>query len=111
MPFLLAIKHQLMISYQFRISSFEETALEITNVSTVPVDVLKHEISQTIEQNFPGTTEVHLTKSVSTKGVHFRNRTIVAHGSTSGMPNFGEILQVCIVHKRLYFMLKRLSGW
>lgn len=58
MPFLLAIKHQLMISYQFRLSSFEETALEITNVSTVPVDVL------TIEQNFPGTTEVHLTKSV-----------------------------------------------
>lgn len=24
---------------------------------------------------------------------------------------FGEILQICIVHEKLCFMLKRLSGW
>ena len=110
-PFSLAIKHQLMISYHLRSSSFEKTALEITNVSTVPVDVLKQEIAQTIEQNFPGTTEVHLTKCVSSQGVNFRNGMIVAHGSTSGLPDFGEILQICVVHERLCFMLKRLSGW
>lgn len=23
----------------------------------------------------------------------------------------GEILQICIVHERMYFMLERLSGW
>ncbi|KAK0131528.1 putative nuclease HARBI1 [Merluccius polli] len=108
-PFSLAIKHQLMISYHLISSSFEKTALEITNVSTVPVDVLKQEIAQTIEQNFPGTTEVHLTKCMSSKGVHF-NGMIVAHGSTSGLPDFGEILQICVVHERLFFMLKRLSG-
>lgn len=64
-PFSVAIKHQLMISYHLPLSSFEKTALEIKNVSTVPVDVLKQEIAQTIKQNSPGTTEVHLTKCVS----------------------------------------------
>lgn len=39
--FSLAVKHQLMVSYQLRSSSFEKTALEITNVSTVPVEVFE----------------------------------------------------------------------
>ena len=110
-PLSLATKHQLMISYHLRSSSFEETSLEVTNVSTVPLDVLKQEIAQTIENNFPGTTEVHLSKCVSSKGVHFRNGMIVAHGSTSGLPDFGEILQICVVQERLCFMVRRLSGW
>lgn len=94
-----------------RSSSFEKTAQEITNVSTVHVDVLKQEIAQAIEQNFPGTTEVHLTKCASNKGVNFRDGIIVAHGSTSGLPDFGAIVQICIVQKRLCFMVRRLSGW
>lgn len=110
-PLSLATKHQLMISYHLRSSSFEETSLEVTNVSTVPLDCLKQEIAQTIEKNFPGTTEVHLSKCVSSKGVHFRKGMIVAHGSTSGLPDFGEILQICVVQERLCFMVRRLSGW
>lgn len=110
-PLSLATKHQLMILYHLRSSSFEETSLEVTNVSTVPLDFLKPEIAQTIEKNFPGTTEVHLSNCVSSKGLHFRNGMIVAHSSTSGLPDFGEILQICAVQERLYFMVRRLSGW
>lgn len=91
-----------MISYHLRSSSFGKTALETTNVSTVPLDVLKQEIAHAIEQKFPGTTEVHCTKCVSNKGVQFRNGMIVAHGSTSGLPDFGEILQICIIQERLF---------
>lgn len=80
-------------------------------MSTVPVAVLKQEMAQTIEQKFPGTTEVHLTKCVSSKGVQLKNGMMVAHGSTSGLPDFGEVLQICIVQEKLCFMLKRLSGW
>lgn len=36
---------------------------------------------------------------------------IIAHGSTSGLPDFGEILQIYIVQERLCFMVRRLSGW
>lgn len=110
-PLSLAMKHRLMISYHLRSATFEKTQLEITNVSTVPVDVLKQDIAQTIEQNFPGTVEVHLTKCVSCKGVTYRNGMMVAHGSTSGLPDFGEILQICIVQNRVHFMVRRFSGW
>lgn len=88
----LAIKHKL-------VTLEKETALEITNVSTVPVDDLTQDIAQTTEQNFPGTAEVHLTKD--------GNLTL----STSGLPDFGVILQIYFVQERLCFMVRRLSGW
>lgn len=107
----LATKHQLMISYHLKSSSLEKTNLEVTNVSTVPLNVLKQEIAQTIEKKFPGTTVVHLSKCVSNKGVEFRMGMIVPHGNTSGLPDFGEILQICIVQGRLCFIVKKLYGW
>lgn len=89
----------------------KKNPLQVTNVSTVPVDVLKEEMAQTIAQKFPGTSEVHLAKCVSSKGVTFRNGMIVAHGCTGGLPDFGEIVQICIVQESLCFIVRRLSGW
>lgn len=86
-----------LLSYHLRSSSFEITAFEITNLSTIPVDVLKQEMAQKIKQKSPGTTEIHFTKCVSSKGVQFKNGMIVAHGSASELPNFGEI-----IHYRVY---------
>lgn len=65
-----------MISYHMRASSFEKLALEVTHVSTVPADILKKEIVKNIEQKFPGTRQVHITTSVSTKGVRFKKAMI-----------------------------------
>lgn len=110
-PLSLAAKHQLVISYHLSSSTYEKPSLKVTNISTVPVDVLKQEIAQSIEQIYPGTTEVHFSKYVSSKGLTFRKGMIVAHGSTSGLPDFSEILQICVVQDRLYFIVKRLSGW
>lgn len=36
---------------------------------------------------------------------------VVAHGSEGGLPEFGEIHQICILHPRLFFVLKLLCGW
>lgn len=36
---------------------------------------------------------------------------ILVHGSMSGLPDFAEIIHICIVQKTLCFMVKRLSGW
>lgn len=110
-PLSLAFKHQLMISYHMRASSFEKPVLEMTSVSTVSVDVLKDEIVENIKQKFPGTREVHLTKSVSTKGTSFKKGMIIAHGSTSGLSDFGQIVHIFVIQERLFFMVKRLSGW
>lgn len=110
-PLSLAVKHQLMMSYHMRASSFEKPAFEVTGVSTVPVSVLKKEIMESIEKMFPDTREVHLTTSVSANGVQYRKGMIVAHGSTSGLPDFGQIDHILVIQERLVFVVKILCGW
>ena len=36
---------------------------------------------------------------------------VVAHWSEGAVPEFGEIHQICILHQRLFFVLKLLCGW
>lgn len=109
-PLTLAVKHQLMISYHMSASSLEKPAFEITGASSVPVDVLRKEITDSIEKMFPGTREVHMTKSVSTNGVSFKKGMLVAHGCSSWLPEFRQIDHIFVICDRLFFAVKRLSG-
>lgn len=36
---------------------------------------------------------------------------ILANGSTSGLPDFGELIQVVVVHGKLGFVVKCLNAW
>lgn len=102
-PLSQAVKRQLMMLYHMRASSFEKPAFQITGVSTVPVDVLKKKgMMENIEKMFPGTREVHMTTSVSTNGVCYRKGMIVAHGCTSGLPDFGQIDHILVIQERLF---------
>ncbi len=109
-PRSLAVKHQLMISYHLK-SSHEKGTLEVSTASSVPLDVLQSEVAQMIKDKYPNVSEVHVAKSVSNKGMNFRNGMILAHDTTSGLPDFGEIVQICIVQETLCFILRRLCGW
>lgn len=111
MPLSLAAKHQLMMSYHLNSSSYEKAGLEITKVSAIPVEALNQEMAQAVEQKFPSATNTNLTKCVTCKGVTFRNGMIVVYGSTSGLPDFAEILKICVVQETLCFMVKRFCGW
>lgn len=53
-----------MMSYHLNSSSYEKAGLEITQVSKVPVDVLKPEMAQVVEQKFPSASNIDLTKCV-----------------------------------------------
>lgn len=70
-------------------------------MSTVPVAGLKQEMVHAVEKKFPCATITDLTKCVSCKDVTFRNGMIVVYGSTSGLPDFGQILQICVVQEIL----------
>lgn len=109
-PRSLAVKHQLMISYHLK-SSHEKGTLEVSTASPVPLDVLQTEVAQMIKDKYPNVSEVHIAKSVSSKGMNFRNGMILAHDTTSGLPDFGEIVQICVVQETLCFILRRLCGW
>lgn len=107
----LSAKHQLMVGYYMYSSSLKKSSLEVTSVSTVPVDVLNEEVALSIKRKYPDVTEVNLAKNVSSNGLNYRNGMIVAHGSTGGLPEFAEILQMCIVKDQLSFIVRVLCAW
>lgn len=85
--------------------------MEVTNVSTVQVDVLNNEVVLAFRQKYPDISQVHLAKNVTTKGINYRNGMVVACGSTAGMPEFAEILQMCIMRDELSFIVLPFCAW
>lgn len=109
-PSTLAGKHQLMIASDLQ-SSDHRPALVVTSGSSVPIDVLQSDIAVAIKQRLPEETDVHLTKSVSCSGMNYNKGMIVVSGKSFGLPEFAEILQICILEERVYFIVKKLSSW
>lgn len=100
-----------MISYHLHSSNFSTSNVHVTNVSIVAVDVLNEEVVLALRQKYPGITRVNLTKNVTTRGVNYRNGMILACGSTAGMPEFAEILQICLVGDELSFIVRLYFAW
>lgn len=107
----LASKHQLMIAFHVNSPSYGNSPLEVSNVSTVPIDVLKDEMAKAIQQRYPDTNEIHLAKKASNCGVTYCKGMIVIHGTDSGLPEFSEIFQMCIIDDRLFFIVNVMCAW
>lgn len=110
-PLSLAVKHQFMIGYHLSSPSIDKPLLDVSEASTVPLDVLKEELAQAFKQRNPFVSEIHIAKNVCRKGIQYRPGMIVAYGSCGGLPEFGEIHQICILQQGLFFVLKLLCGW
>ncbi|TKS64894.1 hypothetical protein D9C73_027686 [Collichthys lucidus] len=109
-PLTLARKHQLTIASDLH-SSDHRTPLLVTSVSSVPIDVLQSNIATAIKQRLPDETDVHITKSVSYNGMNYNKGMIVVHGQLFGLPEFAEILQICVLQGKIHFIVKKLSAW
>lgn len=66
----------------------------MSDVSTVPIDVVKDEMAQAIQQRYPDTNEVHLAKKASSSGITYCKGRILVHGTECGLPEFSEIYQM-----------------
>lgn len=110
-PLTLASKHQLMISFHISSPSYGKCNLDAHHASPVPVDLLKEDVCQAIRSKHPGTCEVYLAKNVSVIGITYSEGMIVTHGSTSGLPEFTEIIQMCVINENLFLIVKVLCGW
>lgn len=98
-PLSLAVKHQFMIGYHLSSPSIDKSLLDVSEASTVPLDVLKEELAQAFKQRNPFVSEIHIAKNVCSKGIQYRPGMIVAYGSCGGLPEFGEIHQICILQQ------------
>jgi len=74
------------MAQQVSLSSFPKPLLEVTNVSTLSIDVLKEEIAQAIRQKHLDVEYVCLAKNVTYDGFNYRTGMILAHGSLAGIP-------------------------
>ena len=110
-PLTLASKHQFMIAFHLNSPSYGKTCLDIPNVSLFPVDLLNQEIALAVKSKYPETTEVHLAKVASMNGIQYNAGMIVVHGSASGLPEFAEIMHMCVIKNELLLIVRVLCGW
>ena len=80
-------------------------------MTQVAVDVLKDSIKESFARKFPGVVVVNKKDKVNISGTDYSVGMLLPFGSTGGLPDFGEILQLIIVHESPVFALKLLSWW
>lgn len=59
--------------------------MEVTDVSTLPLDVINKDIALAVKQKHPHMDTVNLAKNVSYNGFNYRIGMMVARGSLSGV--------------------------
>lgn len=84
-PLTLASKHQMMIAYHQSAPCLTTSNLEVSAVSTLPVDLLKDEIAENIRKRFSDISEVQLAQYVTSKGITYRKGMILAQRATRGI--------------------------
>lgn len=84
----------------------QKPLLEVSNVSTLSLDVLKDEIAQAIRLKHP-----NVAKNVTYDGFNYRIGMILAHGSLAGIPEFTEIIHMVVLKDNLFFIVWKLSAW
>ncbi|KAL4006537.1 all-trans-retinol 3,4-desaturase [Sarotherodon galilaeus] len=110
-PFSLAVKHQFMIAHQTHSSNYKKSSLEVRNASVMPVEVLNDRVVSALMERYPSISEVALLKKVSCNGMHYSQGMLIVHGTVNGLPKFNEIIQLCIVEKKLCFIVRELCSW
>ncbi|KAK0134336.1 hypothetical protein N1851_030097 [Merluccius polli] len=79
---------------------------ETAKVTDVCLEVLDGGVRLAILNRFSDVDTVGLTPSVFLNGTQYSKGMILPVGSTSGLPDFGRILQICI-HLRSYHLVKQ----
>lgn len=104
-------KHQSMIAYHLHGSNVRRSALSASKTSRVPLEVVNEHIQKFLSQKFPEETFVNLTNNVEFQGISYSIGMMLVHGSTGGLPDFAEILQIIIVPGSLAFVVKLQNAW
>lgn len=109
----LAVKHQLMLAYYFNDTAILKPALSVTNLSKVPVDILKENIQVAVQKKFPGETCIQMASTVTCYDTTYTVGMVLPYGSTAGLPDFVELDLILIMHGQLAFAVKLLhcSYW
>lgn len=107
----LAQRHQFQTAYNLHMSEFSKPSLEVTDVSTLSLDVINQDIALAVKEKHRHMDTVNLAKNVSYNGCNYRTGMVVAHGSLAGLPEFCEIVHMMVLQETLIFIIKKLDAW
>ena len=105
----LANKHQLMIAYHE--SHPVRSSLLVTKTTEVSLDVLRDDLKDLVKCRFPAVTTVHVATNVSFLGTNYAVGMLVCCGSTAGLPDFAELLQIMLICDKLTFFVRLQNAW
>lgn len=88
----------------------DELSVEVTRISTVPVDVLHEDVAYTFNQRYLNTS-VNLAQTVFSDSIKYTKGMIIVHGTISGLPDFAEIVQICVLKDGIAFIARKLGSW
>ena len=94
----LSVKHQMMVAYHLHDSKVVQPSLQVTKLSEVNFTVLREDIKIALETKFPGESSVQMANTVCYSGTRYTTGMILANGSTSGLPDFRELIQMLVIH-------------
>lgn len=106
----LATKHQLMLSHHLH-SATVSPPLSVVRMKTVPLDALHEGVETSIRHHNPSLTQVQLADTVTYQGTRYSKGMIVAYGSTAGIPNFAEIIQMVLFGESVHLIVRTQISW
>lgn len=102
----LATRHQLMLSYYLEMPSVFKPSIETGKVSVVSVCILDAAIREAVLNRFSGLDSVSLTSIAYIKGTKYSKGMVLSVGHTCGLPDFGRVLEICVVDGSMLFILE-----
>lgn len=105
----LATKHQLMSAYHMQETAPKPTLI-VSKLSTVPIEVLHVQIQEPLKKALPSIAQVQLSSSVTYHGIKYSVGMILPYGSTGGLPDFVEVVQIVVLETNIKFISKRLHS-
>ena len=106
----LSTRHQLFMAYHLH-TDVGKQAFCVTKISELPLEVLHSDIQGALRETSPLLSTVQLTNTVTYYGTRYSVGMILTHGSTGGLPDFAEIIQIAILDSCVHFIVKLLAAW
>lgn len=83
-------------------SRCDDTSVEVTRISTVPISVLHKDIANALNLKYQNISAVILAQTVLSDDIKGHDNC----GTQSALPNFAEIVEICVLKDRIALIAK-----
>ena len=100
-----------MLAYFLDMPCLYKPAVEVERATYSSLENLSTLVKQAIQHKFSHLTTVSLATTAFIHGTKYVKGMFVSFGSTSGLPDFCQILYIVVVDSKAFFILQPFSTW